>query len=762
MSEVTGTVSRTDATAESPRGGRWGTVLALAVLLLASLIPLAAVVQGSDWWITAVVAIASVLVPAGVVRSLGGAPWLGSVVGAVTWLLVLVVLFVPESAILGVVPTFGTIGAIQETAVAAGQSIYVQSVPVEPVTPLLFLLAVGIGAVAVLADVVAVSLRSPALSGVLAVGMLVPPSIFTGSLDLVAYLITATAYLFVLRTDRPAASSLAGRASGRTAALAVGAAAVAITIVAGTLVPGFSTRSVVQPDGPSSFGSGISALADLGRDLQRPGNTPHFAYQTTSTSPQYLRMLTLDRFEGTQWSSSGEHPTTAQTDGERLAVPGLTSGVATEEATVDVEITGLVGELLPVPFPSVAVSGLRGEWEWDTDGLTVSSRSSSVDGQEYSVTALVLEPTAEQLRGASDDVPEAVAPFLDLPDEVPDTVRRVFDEVTAGAATRYDAAFAIQQYLRTEFAYSVSTPVDDGYDGDGFEAIGQFLDAGSGYCVHFASAMAILSRLAGIPARVSLGYLPGDRVGSDDDGFVAYRVGSDDLHSWPELYFAGVGWVPFEPTPGRGAVPSYAAETADAPDADDVPDPAVSRAPSATPTPTASDDPADVGAAGARDDASGLQTAAVGLGLLLVVIGAVLSPALVRILRRRRRWSAGAGGTHARDAWEEVVDSALDLGFDVRAGDTERDLAGRLRAAGGLDPMAASALDRVLAARERERYAGDVGPTVDVGPLRADVERVVAGLSAAVPVAWRVRAALAPASVLARRGQQDVRPARTS
>jgi transglutaminase-like putative cysteine protease len=740
-------------------GGRWGTSLALSILLLVSLLPLASVIQGADWWVTAVVAIASVVVPAGVVRSLGGAPWLGSVVGAAAWVVVLVILFVPQSAILGLVPTLDTISAVRELAVAAGQSIYVQSVPVDPVTPLLFLLAVGIGAVTVLVDVIGVTLRSPAVTGVFALGLLVPPSIFTGSLDLVAYLAAGVAYLFVLRSNRRTPLSIGARASVRTVAMVTGAAVVAVTIVAGTLVPGFSTRSVVQPDGPSSFGSGVSALADLGRDLQRPGNTPHFSYETTSTSSQYLRMLTLDRFEGTQWTSSGDHPVAEQADGERLPVPGLTSGVAAEEATVDVEITGLVGELLPVPFPSVAVSGLRGQWEWDTDGLTVSSRSSSVEGQEYSVTSLVIEPTADQLREAPEDVPGGVAPYLELPDDIPETIRDVFDEVTADADTRYDAAYAIQQYLRTEFAYSVATPVDDGYDGDGFEAIAQFLEAGSGYCVHFASAMAILSRMAGIPARVSLGYLPGDRVGSDDEGFLAYRVGSDDLHSWPELYFAGVGWVPFEPTPGRGTVPSYAFEATTAPDSDDVPDPTASRAPSATPTPTASED-ADAAGATSRREETGLQTAVVGSVLLLLVVLSLLTPAAVRILRRRRRWARIAGRSGADDAWDEIVDSATDLGFVVSEGDSERDLAVRLRDAGALDGRASAALDRVLDARERERYSA--GASDSDSALRTDVEAVVTSLAVSVPASRRVRGALIPASVLSRRSRAPVRPARTS
>ena len=98
----------------------------------------------------------------------------------------------------------------------------------------------------------------------------------------------------------------------------------------------------------------------------------------------------------------------------------------------------------------------------------------------------------------------------------------------------------------------MEAPVDDGYDGDGFEVIAEFLEKKSGYCVHFSSAMAILARMAGIPARISLGYLPGDRVVGADTR-LSYTVGTDDLHAWPELYFSGVGWVPFEPTPGAGS-----------------------------------------------------------------------------------------------------------------------------------------------------------------------------------------------------------------
>lgn len=746
-------------TAESPavevsasRHRHWTTLLAVLFLLTASLLPLGAVIQGVDWWVTAVMSMAAVLLPAGIVRSVGGASWIGTIVGAGVWAIGLVVVFAPGSAVVGIVPTPETIGAFRDLATEAGRSLYFQSVPLDPIAPVLFLLAVGLGAVAVLADVVALSLRSPALTGLLAIAMLVPPSIFTGSIDLVAYAIVAVAYLVVLRCDGRRPSPSGGSSSTRSSALAVGAAAIAVTVVAATVTPAFSTRSLVQPDGESAFGSGVSQLADLGRDLQRPGNTPHFQYQTTSNTAQYLRLLTLDRFEGTRWTSSGNHASAAQSDGERLTVPGLGGGVVTEEATVNVQITGLVGDLLPVPFPSVAIDGLTGDWQWDTEGLTLSSPSGSVEGQEYSVTSLVIQPTADQLRDAPADYPGEVAPFLDLPDTVPDTLRTVFEDVTAGTSNGYDAAFAIQQYLRTEFRYSVSTPVQDGYDGDGLEAIAAFLDEGSGYCVHFASAMAILSRMAGIPARVSLGYLPGDRVGSEDDAFVSYRVGSDDLHAWPELYFAGVGWVPFEPTPGRGVVPTYALEQSTTTGPENVPEGQATRPPSATPTPSATTEAQTSPADGSREVAAA-QTAAVGVVLLAVVLLILMAPGGLRIMRRRRRWREATERSTVGPLWDELVDSVTDLGYASSAGDSERDLAGRLseilRDDAGADG-ADGALRRVLASIEAERYAGP-GARSEAGTVlarRGDLASVVTALGLVAGRPRRVRAVVIPASVL--------------
>ena len=108
---------------------------------------------------------------------------------------------------------------------------------------------------------------------------------------------------------------------------------------------------------------------------------------------------------------------------------------------------------------------------------------------------------------------------------------------------------------RPQFTYSLEL-ADQAADGDlSDEPLARFLETKRGYCVQFASAMVMLSRAAGIPARMAIGFLPGSIDGDDR----VVRV--SDAHAWPELYFPRLGWVRFEPTPGTrsGVAPEYSA-----------------------------------------------------------------------------------------------------------------------------------------------------------------------------------------------------------
>ena len=127
-----------------------------------------------------------------------------------------------------------------------------------------------------------------------------------------------------------------------------------------------------------------------------------------------------------------------------------------------------------------------------------------------------------------------------------------------------------------------------GYDGSSLDVVAEFLRARSGYCVHFASTMAVGARMLGIPARIQVGFTPGEFREMNELGQPVMQVTTDNLHAWAELWIDGYGWVPFEATPSGGvgsvAVPDLNSAT-DEPSA----------APTSTPTPTTATDAAEPG-----------------------------------------------------------------------------------------------------------------------------------------------------------------------
>lgn len=735
----------------------WPLTLALVALFLVAISGLAPVIEGIDWWFEPALVGIVVLVGAQIIRLLGAPRWVASVGAALLWLASIVVLFAAGDSILFVIPTPATFDTLSSLANAGAASINSQATPATLDIGIQFLLVVGAGLFAVLFDVVAFTGRMPAVVGVPVIGLAVVPGIFTGDVDLWSFSLCAAFYVLVLWADA-GVRRLARRSFGSVAA--VGAAAIVVALIATLNVPGFNGASLVPSTGGVRIGGGVSPLIDLGKDLRQPGTSEAFRYSTTSQDRQYFRLLTLDQFDGTTWSSSNSDRTERNDDDTVIDIPGLGSDIATTEASTRVEIENMESPWLPVPFPSTEVSDLRGTWMWDVEGLTLSSRISSTRDQTYTATSQNIEPTPEQLATASAGFPENVSRFLDLPDDVPGTIRDAADQATDGDTTAYDRAVDLQQYFRSgDFIYSESAPVDEGYDGDGFDVIAQFLEKKSGYCVHYASAMAIMARLEGIPARVSLGYLPGTRSGASGDE-ISYSVSSDDLHSWPELYFEGVGWVPFEPTPSRGEVPDYAIPESTSSTSSAAPvDPQQQNGQQSTPTPS-STAPADTSVAQSADDSTPPATAPLLLLLLLLVLLAAI-PGAVRALRRRRRLGRLRSGAASADvAWLEISETARDLGLSVSDAATPRQIADSLSAEVPFAPLESARLTQLLEAVERLRFAGDraAGPPEGVS-LEQAATTVLDALARSRPPGRRILAATLPASVLTPSARREQAPA---
>lgn len=173
---------------------------------------------------------------------------------------------------------------------------------------------------------------------------------------------------------------------------------------------------------------------------------------------------------------------------------------------------------------------------------------------EYTVKSLLPESDPAVLRTLNGDDPQAItSEYLELPASLPGRIASLAEQLTTPAGNRYDAAVAVRDYLQSRYSYTLDTSIPP----SGVDFVDDFLfNTRQGYCVHFATAMTILLRSAGIPARYVQGYGPGTlEAGSEPQ---RYAVTQGDAHAWVEVYFAGAGWVPFDPTPGVGGATGFA------------------------------------------------------------------------------------------------------------------------------------------------------------------------------------------------------------
>ncbi len=178
-------------------------------------------------------------------------------------------------------------------------------------------------------------------------------------------------------------------------------------------------------------------------------------------------------------------------------------------------------------------------------------------GSRYVVRSLVSTASVRALREAGTAYPAWVTDrYLQWAATLPPRIRDLAQEVAGGAATPYDQAAAIEGYLR-------GLRYNQGIDAApaGRDPVDWFLfDSQEGYCTYFASAMVLMCRALGLPARYAQGYAPGEYVAARQ----AFVVRELDAHAWPEVYFPGYGWIEFEPTPSQPPIarPSDEGDTA--------------------------------------------------------------------------------------------------------------------------------------------------------------------------------------------------------
>ncbi|MEZ4564927.1 MAG: transglutaminase domain-containing protein [Thermomicrobiales bacterium] len=321
--------------------------------------------------------------------------------------------------------------------------------------------------------------------------------------------------------------------------------------------------------------------------------------------------------------------------GSYQAGPGVDSPLPAEQALaadIQTEREALRQRFLDVRWQANAQGQaealiVSGQLPVYDDVESVFSQTGVAADEVYEVTGLASTASPDTLRGASTDYPAWVTGrYLQLPDTITDRTRALANELVSSQPTVFDAASAVEQYVRTTIAYreDIDTPPD------GQDVVDYVLfDSQEGYCEYYASAMAVLLRAEGIPTRVVGGYYPAPY--DADEGGNLYR--EKNAHLWVEVFFPEFGWIPFEPTANRDELqygdftppPDTQAEPTPVPTPEPTPEPAV-----ATPAPAEQQAPPPATPSGPQELLSNPARVAgwVGIALLVALLGGTIAAAV--------------------------------------------------------------------------------------------------------------------------------------
>ncbi|MBD0675070.1 DUF3488 and DUF4129 domain-containing transglutaminase family protein, partial [Streptomyces sp. CBMA156] len=667
----------------------------------------------------------------------------------------------------GVLPGPATMRVLDQVFASGVDDIQQYAIPAPPSAGLRLILVSAVGLIAVAVDTVAVTYRRSALAGL---PLLALYSIGNGLAGThgswVWFGAAAAGYLLLLFAEGQDRVSRWGRVfyggsrgsveSGRVSpgGRQVGVLALAVALLLPVVLPHWSSGLLRSGSGGSSgkgvggsLSTSLDPLVSLEAAITKPTDAELLSYSLDSplADQTYLRTGSLDQFDGTNWklgsTTVGDLPVTLPTpEGLRNAqVPRIEGDFQVSDR--------LEASWLPMPYPAASVQvPNRGDWKLDPlTGTVLPASDKAIRGLRYHVSALDLRPTADELRLAATAPQDVREHYTALPSDLPAVVAEQARAVTSGAQNDYDRATALVNWF-TGPTFKYDTTVNGG---TGSNAIAVFLRDRRGFCVHYASTMAAMARVLKIPARVAVGFTPGDSKGGD-----VYSVNGRMYHAWPELYFAGYGWLRFEPTPSRGVPARYTEKSSTPTTAPSQQATAAPQSASAAPVPTAGSDctakQRQLGECGTKGrsaatagEESWLLSAQVlgTLAAVAVLIALLLVPMLWRAAVRRRRLGGGGrrgpgGGGPAEltdaqvlAAWDELVDSAWDLGIPPDESRTPRSAARRIAETAQLDADSAAATGRLALATERVLYAPP-GP-LTTEPLAADVRAVRRGLRAA-------------------------------
>ncbi|MFC0715141.1 transglutaminase-like domain-containing protein [Cellulomonas biazotea] len=665
----------------------------------------------------------------------------------------------PTTTLAGVVPTGATVVELVRGTTSTWKQVLTLQPPVGTSGSLLvaaYLLAL-VGSAAAVSVTARVRRPLPAASAAVVPLAVMVAVVVLGTREPVpAPWLTGTVLTLLLL---PWASARAGLLRPRRV-VAVGAlAAVALAggVLGAPVVVGDTTRYVVRdeivpPFDPRDYPSPLSAF----RHFVKVDEDATLLTVEGLPSGARVRLATMDRYDGVVWNVSSDGSADASGEFRRVG-DDLETTVRGDRAHVEVEIGALTGVWLPTVGSATAfdvVGDSAADLRYnDATGAAVLVGGVH-EGLRYGVDVVVPRVPEDA------EIGSAPAASVTLPDVVgdPDAVAMTAPDVARDAGEPVQVARALTRWLSEEgyFSHGVAPEDHPSLSGHGAFRMTQLLggDLMVGDGEQYASALALLAREMGLPARVVLGFVPDAAEGPVD-------LTGADIQAWVEIAFAGHGWVPFDPTPPPTQTPQE-----DQQDAPSQPDPQVVQPPPPPPdaaTPPdedteqpSTDEPAEDDSAAALwwRIARVAGVAAVPLVLLLLpflVVGAL------KARRRRQRRRHRDTVVRVAGGWDEVVDHARDLRRPVPPFATRRESADALASAfgdrPGRDGTAVVTTVRELADHaDRAVFAPAAPSDAEAAAYWRRVEAAVAAMTRTV--GWRERARARLSTVSLRVGRR--------
>ncbi|MCW2541332.1 MAG: hypothetical protein JWN95_3057 [Frankiales bacterium] len=743
----------------------------VAAGVLLTLLPLRSIFSDWTWFTISVVCSVPYVAVVALFRSRYEPRWWHSLVGLLATLLVLCWVFVPQHLILGVAPSTGSWNDFRLLIDEARELMRTQHTPLASTDSLRLLTAGATVFLVMLTDVLDVLVRRPLLASAPLLEVLAVASATSSkSARPVWFVAAAVGFLLILvagtrlqdRDWGPSVDGSAGRLGGARRMAITGIVAALVIPLALPSVPRNLLSSLAHNGSGLGSGNGsgqitLNSSADLSGSLELSTPIDLLKVQVgKGQQPFYVRQAVLDRATETGWiPTSGRQAFIDQTPLSANSYPIIPEsinhdGTSTSFSQVDAKFTilNLGGNMLPILANPASLDALPGG-AWDQ--RTASVRNVTLrKNMTYTEQAHQPVPTVAELQAAPDFARtgdnSVDSRLFDLPDDMRKAVTKLAQQLTADKTNAYDKARAISDYFtngQNGFQYSLSAPASNGSN-----QLVNFLQRKTGYCQQYAAAAAALMRTAGLPTRVVLGYSH-----PAPDNAQTITITTADAHAWVEVYFTGVGWIPFDPTPLAGADANRAVGlnwdrhpvTGDGPGS-------ILGLPAA-PVPSQSgrglenpdlgpEVPAPVATSAGYSTQRNLLIV---VGVLVLIALLVAGPQFLRRTQRRRRLRRAASSGDPEPLWQELAASAVDRDALWPATTTVGQVPAWL-AAQGLDDRGLSTVSAVAERVQRARYSAAEAQPIPP-ELTASLDEAIRRWGRRAERRQRIKAWLAPRSL---------------